>query len=47
MVNFYDKFVVCPPNNKPTAELTDVAGKRKHDHITEYNQECFVEYTNE
>ncbi|KAL4222111.1 dipeptidase 1 (renal) [Mactra antiquata] len=28
MVNFYDKFVVCPPNNKPTAELTDVA-----DHI--------------
>ena len=26
MVNFYDKFVVCPPNNKPTTELTDVAG---------------------
>ncbi|XP_052806073.1 dipeptidase 1-like [Mya arenaria] len=28
MVNFYTPFVVCPPNNKPTQELTDVA-----DHI--------------
>lgn len=26
MVNFYDEFVVCPPNNKPTAVLADVAG---------------------
>ncbi|XP_053373033.1 dipeptidase 1-like [Mercenaria mercenaria] len=28
MVNFYDKFVVCPPNNKPDTTLSDVA-----DHI--------------
>lgn len=28
MVNFYDKFVVCPPNNKPDTVMMDVA-----DHI--------------
>ena len=26
MVNFYDKFVVCPPNKKLIPEISDVAG---------------------
>jgi len=29
MVNFYKPFVLCSPNNKPTAGIVDVAGKIK------------------
>lgn len=44
MVNFYDEFVVCPPNNKPTAELTDVAGKPKLQPLFPFEKKIYLNH---